>query len=58
LNFHDDSTKGLSLELLRLYQFAQDQNRQGDFDISLKILTELRDTWQQVFNSDVKAFAN
>jgi len=54
LNFDDESTKNLSLELLRLYQFVQDSTRKGDFDISLRILTELRDTWQEVFQAPVE----
>ena len=55
LNFEDDSAKGLSLELLRLYQFVQESTRKGEFDLSLKILTELRNTWQEAFNKNLKA---
>jgi flagellin-specific chaperone FliS len=34
--------------LFRLYEFCQDRVRQGDFDTSLRLLTELRVTWEEV----------
>ena len=49
LNFDDEEAKDISVELLRLYQFVQDSTRKGEFDVSIKILSELRNTWTQVF---------
>ncbi len=54
LNFEDERAKEISAGLLSLYQFAQEQMRQKNYDIVLKILTELRDTWKTVFNSNKK----
>jgi len=49
LNFDDEEAKSISIELLRLYQFVQESTRKGEFDVSIKILSELRNTWTQVF---------
>ncbi len=49
LNFTDEKTKDISLGLLRLYQFTQEMGRKGNFAVSVKILQDLRDTWQIVF---------
>ena len=49
LNFEDEAAREISIGLLRLYQFCQDQMRKKEFDIVLKILTELRDTWKKAF---------
>lgn len=54
LNFDDDRVKEISTGLLSLYQFAQEQMRQKNYGVVLKILTELRDTWKTVFNSNNK----
>ncbi len=45
LNFDDLAAKEISIGLLRLYQFCQEQMRKKNNQIVLKILTELRDTW-------------
>ena len=45
LRFDDESFKDLSINLLRLYQFCQDQARKSNFIIVTKILTELRESW-------------
>lgn len=60
LNFEDEEAKGISIELLRLYQFVQESTRKGDFDVSIKILHELRNTWTEVFAKvgNVASFAN
>ncbi|QQS35433.1 MAG: flagellar protein FliS [Ignavibacteriales bacterium] len=50
LNFNDDGAKEVSIGLLRLYQFCQDQMRKNNFDVVKKILTELRDSWISAFN--------
>jgi len=49
LNFADEQAKEISFGLLRLYQFAQDQARKSNFNVSIKILQELRDTWSILF---------
>ncbi|MFH0733402.1 MAG: flagellar export chaperone FliS [bacterium] len=49
LNFVDEKAKEISFGLLRLYQFAQEQARKGNLEVSIKILQELRDTWTLVF---------
>lgn len=46
----DDVTKDISAGFLRLYLYCQDQMRKKNYDIVLKILTELRDTWAKAFN--------
>lgn len=51
LRFDDENGKDISIGLLKLYQFCQDQMRKNNFDIVLRILTELRDSW-------IKAFQN
>ncbi|MDH7603913.1 MAG: flagellar protein FliS [Melioribacter sp.] len=45
LNFDDPAAKEISIGLLRLYQYCQEQMRKHNNQIVLKILTELRDTW-------------
>ncbi|NLT51300.1 MAG: flagellar protein FliS [Ignavibacteria bacterium] len=52
LNFEKDETKPISMQLLRLYQFVQDQTRKGEFDIALQILSGLRTTWQEAFEKE------
>lgn len=49
LDFESEETKSVSIGLMRLYQFCQDQMRKNNTDIVLKILTDLRDTWVKVF---------
>lgn len=51
LKFDDETYRDLSVNLLRLYQFCQDQSRKGDFSIVTKILTELRESWLQVIKN-------
>jgi flagellin-specific chaperone FliS len=51
LNFDDSQTRELSTSLLQLYQFAQEQVRRGNFDMAMKVLTGLRDTWQELFDT-------
>lgn len=45
LNFENEVAKEISLGLLRLYIYCQDQMRKKNYDEVLKILTDLRDTW-------------
>ncbi len=49
LNFSDEKAKEISFGLLRLYQFAQDQARKNNLEVSIRILQELRDTWSILF---------
>lgn len=51
LNF-DGEAREISTGLFRLYRYCQDQNRKANFEISTKILTELRDTWIDIFNKN------
>ncbi|MFA3783816.1 flagellar protein FliS [Melioribacteraceae bacterium 4301-Me] len=51
LNFEDESAKGISIGLLKLYLFCQEQMRSRNYEIVYKILRELRQTWIDVFNS-------
>ncbi|MDP2365094.1 MAG: flagellar protein FliS [Ignavibacteria bacterium] len=51
LRFDDENFKDLSINLLRLYQFCQDQARKNNFDIVTKILTELRESWLQAIQN-------
>ena len=45
LNYDTKEVEQVSIGLLKLYRFCQDQMRKRNYDIVLKILTELRDTW-------------
>ncbi len=51
LRFDDESYKDLSINLIKLYQYCQDQARKSNFDIVTKILTELRDSWLQAIQN-------
>lgn len=46
LNFDDVRTKEISVGLLNLYVYCQNQMRKKDFQAVQKILSELRETWQ------------
>jgi flagellin-specific chaperone FliS len=52
LNFETAEVKDISFQLLRLYQFIQEQTRKGDFDVALNVLSGLRDTWHDVFEKE------
>lgn len=49
LNFHDEQAREVSVGLLKLYQYAQEEMRKRNYDIVLRILTDLRDTWKRSF---------
>ncbi len=49
LNFEVADARSISIELLRLYQYCQDQARKGNFDMVHKILHDLRESWIQMF---------
>ncbi|MEW5841743.1 MAG: flagellar export chaperone FliS [Bacteroidota bacterium] len=46
LNFEDARAKEISVGLLNLYIFCQNQMRKKNFQAVQKILSELRETWQ------------
>jgi len=43
-----EEVKEVSIGLLRLYQYCQEQTRRGNFDSVLMILTELRESWSVI----------
>ena len=45
LNFEEETAKEISIGLLRLYQYCQEQMRKSNYNEVHKILSELRDTW-------------
>jgi flagellar protein FliS len=49
LRFDLDEAREISIGLLKLYQFCQEQMRQKNYDIVYKILSELRETWLGIF---------
>lgn len=51
LRFDNETYKDLSISLLRLYQFCQDQARKSNFGVVSKILTELRESWLKAINN-------
>lgn len=51
LNFEETNAKEISFGLLKLYQYCQDQMRKNHNQVVLKILCELRDTWQESMNN-------
>ncbi|HVO75252.1 MAG TPA: hypothetical protein VMT35_14575 [Ignavibacteriaceae bacterium] len=50
LKFDDENISAISIGLLRLYQYCQDQMRKQNYEIVYKILTDLRSTWITIFN--------
>lgn len=51
LNYETEETREISIGLLRLYQYCQDQMRKKNYEIVHKILTELRQTWAEAFQN-------
>jgi len=51
LRFDDDTYKDLSINLIRLYQYCQEEARKNNFDLVTKILTELRESWLQAIQN-------
>jgi len=54
LRFDNDEMGAISSGLLRLYQFCQDQMRKHNYNLVKEILTQLRETWINIFQQ-VKA---
>lgn len=51
LSFETEETKNISVGLLKLYQFCQDQMRKKKYDVVYKILSELKNTWLEAFKN-------
>ncbi|MGE5399608.1 MAG: flagellar protein FliS [Ignavibacteriales bacterium] len=54
LSYEGPEVKEVSTGLLRLYKYCQDQMRAQNYDMVLKILSELRDTWISAFEKTNK----
>ncbi len=50
LDFSREDTREIAMGLLRLYKFCQDKMREKEYDIVHRILSELRDTWNEAIN--------
>jgi len=46
LNFENEAAREISIGLIKLYQFCQEQMRKKNYDEVYKILSELKETWQ------------
>ncbi|MFA8344022.1 MAG: flagellar export chaperone FliS [Rhodothermaceae bacterium] len=53
LRYDDEKAKEVSIGLLKLYQFCQEQMRKGDSEIVYKILTDLRNAWETIFQESL-----
>ncbi|MFH1196227.1 MAG: flagellar protein FliS [bacterium] len=51
LRFDTEEIRSVSIGLLKLYKYCQEQNRKKQFDEAYKILTELRKSWIQIFTT-------
>jgi len=52
LNFEDENAAEISTGLLKLYKFCQDQMRQANYNIVIRILSELRESWITAFSNN------
>ena len=50
LNFEIPEAKEIATGLLKLYQFCQEQMRQGNTEIVADVLSNLREAWITTFN--------
>lgn len=50
LKWEGEDVKNVSTGLFKLYQYCQDEMRKKNYDIVLRILTELRESWLMAFN--------
>jgi flagellar secretion chaperone FliS len=46
LNFDNPEAKEISIGFFRIYQYCQDQMRKQNYEIVLKVLTDLKETWE------------
>lgn len=49
LRFEPESAKEISIGLFRLYQYCQEEMRNKNYGVVLKVLTDLRETWLNAF---------
>jgi flagellar protein FliS len=54
LNYDTEEVGEISIGLLKLYKFCQEQMRKRNYDIVEKILTDLRDTWADMLKQQGK----
>lgn len=47
LDYSTEEVKEISIGLLRLYKFCQDKMRDKEYDVVVKILSELRESWTE-----------
>ena len=45
LRFDEEKAKEISIGLLKIYRFCQEEMRKGNNEIVKEVLTELRETW-------------
>ena len=50
LSFSNNKVSEISMGLLRLYQYCQEEMRKKNYDIVYEILTELKGSWIAAFN--------
>lgn len=50
LRYDTEEMSAISTGLFRLYQFCQDQMRKHNYELVTEILSQLRETWLNVFN--------
>jgi flagellar secretion chaperone FliS len=46
LDFDNPATKEICIGFFRIYRYCQEQMRQKNYDVVLKTLTELKETWE------------
>jgi len=54
LNYDTDEVREISLGLLKLYKFCQDQMRKRNYGVVEKILSDLREAWLDVLKQQGK----
>ncbi|MFA7290532.1 MAG: flagellar protein FliS [Melioribacteraceae bacterium] len=50
LNFGDPKASEISMGLMRLYEYCQEEMRKHNSSVVLKVLTELKDAWVSALN--------
>lgn len=54
LRFDEEKLENISAGLFRLYNFCKDQMRKRNYDLTYKILSELRESWVEAFKQQGK----
>ncbi len=49
LNFEDEKAREISIGLLKLYQYCQEEMRKKNYEMVHKILVDLREAWLTIF---------